>query len=154
MALARAVVAAPWPARMLAGDGVAQRGGADPGGLGADRRGGGRAEQAQRLVGGDSGGGHLVRPGGGGGGDGLTGGQGLLFLQVHQFGRPPQAVQFRDVAGRVGDGVHQAGDDSDGLRYFHPDGAAGPRHIPSWPASPPSSRTRTDGPGGAAASSG
>ena len=91
------------------------------------------AGDPQRLVRGDGGGGHPAGPGRGGRGDGLPGGQGLLFFQVDELAGPPHAVQSGDVAGRVGDGVHQAGDDGDGLGHFHADSAGRP---PAQPAVP------------------
>ena len=53
----------------------------------------------------------------------------LLFFQVDELAGPSHAVQFRDVAGRVGGGVHQVSDDGDSLGYLHADRA--------WPPAQP-----------------
>ena len=47
-------------------------------------------------------------------------------LRKDHLAGPAHAVQFRDVAGRVGGGVHQAGDDGDGFGYLHADRARCP----------------------------
>src|SRR5260370_12073373 len=44
-------------------------------------------------------------------------------LRKDHLGRPPHPVQVRDIAGRVGNTVHEAGDDGDGLGHLDPDRA-------------------------------
>ena len=52
-------------------------------------------------------------------------------LRKDHLAGPPHAVQLGDVAGRVGTGVHQAGDDGDGLGHFHPHRAGRPAAQPA-----------------------
>jgi len=53
-------------------------------------------------------------------------------LRKDHLAGPPQAVQSGDVAGRVGGGVHEAGDDGDGLGYLDADRAVA--GLPAHPA--------------------